>query len=189
MYLDDIIVFALTEEEHLRRLDLALERIGKAGLTLKPSKCHWMKRSVKFLGHIISGKSVTVDPAKIYAVNNFPVPKNATDVRSFLGLTSYYRRFIADFASRSKALADLTKKKRIFGWTEETQKSFEDLKLCLATAPILRCPDFTLPFKLYTDACDYGIGLVLAQGTDDGEVVVAYASRLLKSSELKYAVL
>ena len=189
VYLDDVIVFAPTEEEHLRRLDLVLERICKAGLTLKPSKCHWMKESVKFLGHIISGEGVKVDPAKIDSVRNFPVPKNATDVRSFLGLTSYYRRFIANFARRSKALAELTKKKRIFHWTEEAQRSFEDLKSCLATAPILRCPDFNLPFKLYTDACDYGIGAVLAQDTSDGEVVVAYASRLLKSSELKYAVL
>ena len=91
VYLDDVIVFAPTEEEHLRRLDLVLERISKAGLTLKPSKCHWMKDSVKFLGHIISGKGVMVDPGKINSVSNFPIPKNATDVRSFLGLTSYYR--------------------------------------------------------------------------------------------------
>ena len=189
VYLDDVIVFAPTEEEHLRRLDLVLGRISKAGLTLKPSKCHWMKSSVKFLGHIISGKGVMVDPAKVESVSNFPVPKNSTEVRSFLGLTSYYRRFIDDFASRSKALAELTKKKRIFKWTEEAQKSFDDLKTCLTTAPVLRCPDFNLPFKLYTDACDYGIGAVLAQDAPDGEVVVAYASRLLKSSELKYAVL
>ena len=189
VYLDDVIMFAPTEEEHLRRLDPILERISKAGLTLKPSKCHWIKDSVKFLGHIISGKGIMVDPGKIDSVSNFPIPKNATDVRSFLGLTSYCRRFIKDFASRSKALADLTKKKRIFKWTEEGQKSFDDLKSCLTTAPVLRCPDFNLQFKLYADACDYGIGAVLAQETSDGEVVVAYASRLLKSSELKYAVL
>ena len=188
VYLDDVIVFAPTEEEHLRRIDLVLERIRKAFLTLKPSKCHWMKESVKFLGHI-SGKGVMVDPGKINSVSNFPIPKNATDVRSFLGLTSYYRRFIKDFASRSKALADLTKKKRNLKWTEEAQKSFDDLKSCLTTAPVFRSPDFNLQFKLYTDACDYGIGAVLAQETPDGEVVVAYTSCLLKSSELKYAVL
>ena len=189
VYLDDVVVFAATEEEHMRRLDLVLGRIARAGLTLKPAKCQWMKNSVKFLGHIISSEGVSVDPAKVKSVSSFPLPKNSTDVRSFLGLTSYYRRFISEFASRSKPLADLTKKKCKFVWTKEAQESFEDLKNCLVTAPILKCPDFSLPFNLYTDACDYGIGAVLAQETPDGEVVIAYASRLLKSSELKYAVL
>ena len=189
VYMDDVVVFAPTVEEHLRRLDLVLGRIAKAGLTLKPSKCQWMQRSVKFLGHIISEEGVAVDPEKVKSVRNFPTPKNQTDVRSFLGLTSYYRRFIPDFASRSKPLAELTKKKRKFIWTEEAQKSFEDLKTCLSTTPILRCPDFSLPFILYTDACDYGIGAVLSQDTPNGEVVIAYASRLLKQSEIKYAVL
>eukprot|EP00795_Rhopilema_esculentum_P005390 gene5390-558_t len=177
------------EAQPVRQRPYRVPETKRQQIAKEPSKCHWMKESVKFLGHIISGEGVKVDPAKIDSVRNFPVPKNATDVRSFLGLTSYYRRFIANFARRSKALAELTKKKRIFHWTEEAQRSFEDLKSCLATAPILRCPDFNLPFKLYTDACDDGIGAVLAQDTSDGEVVVAYASRLLKSSELKYAVL
>ena len=130
-----------------------------------------------------------VDPAKITSVSTCHIPKNVTEIRSFLGLTSYYRRFIDDFASRSKELADLTKKKRIVNWTEEAQKSYEDLKTCLITAPVLRCPDFNLQFKFYTDACDYWIGAALAQDTPDGEVVVAYTSGLLKSSKLKYAVL
>eukprot|EP00794_Sanderia_malayensis_P019624 gene19624-biopygen13894 len=178
-----------TEEEHLKRLDMVLERITKANLTLKPSKCQWLRNSVKFLGHIVSKEGVAVDPAKVRSVSSFPILLNKSDVRSFLGMTSYYRRFILDFASRSKHLAELTKKKCLSRWTEDAQKAFEDLKSCLTTTPILRCPDFRLPFKLYTDACDYGIGSVLAQETSDGEVVVAYASRLLKSSERKYAVL
>ena len=106
VYLDGVIVFVSREEEYLRRLDLVLERISKAGFNLKPSKCHWMKGSVKFPGHIISVKGVTVDPGKIESVSNSPIPRNATDVRSFLGMTSYF--------SRSKALADLSKKKRMF---------------------------------------------------------------------------
>eukprot|EP00794_Sanderia_malayensis_P003906 gene3906-biopygen3342 len=145
VYLDDVIVFAPTVEEHLKRLDVVLDRIEKAGLTLKPAKCQWLRRSVKFLGHIVSEEGVTVDPAKVSSVKNFPIPQNKTDVRSFLGLTGYYRRFIADYASRSKPL-----------------------------------------FKLYTDACDYGLGAVLAQETDDGEAVIAYASRILKPSEAKH---
>ncbi len=114
VYLDDVIVFASNVEEHLKRLDVVLDRIEKAGLTLKPAKCQWLKRSVKFLGHIVSEEGVTVDPAKVSSVQNFPIPKNKTDVRSFLELTIYYRRFIADYASRSKPLVDLTKNKRIF---------------------------------------------------------------------------
>eukprot|EP00112_Aurelia_sp_Birch-Aquarium-sp1_P012429 Seg2613.2 transcript_id=Seg2613.2/GoldUCD/mRNA.D3Y31 product="Transposon Ty3-G Gag-Pol polyprotein" protein_id=Seg2613.2/GoldUCD/D3Y31 len=189
VYLDDVIVFAPSVEEHFKRLDLVLDRIEKAGLTLKPSKCQWLKSSVKFLGHIVSKDGVMVDQAKVNAVKDFPTPQNKTDVRSFLGLTSYYRRFIENFANRSKPLVDLTKKKRLFQWTTEAEEAFQDLKQSLITAPVLRCPDFSLPFKLYTDACDYGIGSVLAQETEDGEIVIAYASRMLKSSELKYAVL
>ena len=189
VYLDDIVVFAATEEEHTHQLNLVLERVAKAGLTLKHSKCHWMQKSVKFLGHIVSSDGISVDPAKVKSVSCFPLPQNSTDVRSFLGLTSYYRRFIPVFASRSKPLADLTKKKCKFVWNKDAQKSFDDLQHCLTSAPILRCPDFSLPFKLYTDACEYGIGAVLAQETPNGEVVIAYASRLLKSSERKYGVL
>eukprot|EP00794_Sanderia_malayensis_P018389 gene18389-biopygen12333 len=189
VYLDDVIVFAPTVEEHLKRLDVALDRIEKAGLTLKPAKCQWLRRSVKFLGHIVSEEGVTVDPAKVSSVKNFPIPQNKTDVRSFLGLTGYYRRFIADYASRSKPLVDLTKKKRLFQWTKDADDVFQELKDCLISAPVLQCPDFSLQFKLYTDACDYGLGAVLAQETDDGEAVIAYASRILKPSEAKYAVL
>eukprot|EP00794_Sanderia_malayensis_P018581 gene18581-biopygen15656 len=189
VYLDDVIVFAPTVEEHLKRLDVVLDRIEKAGLTLKPAKCQWLRRSVKFLGHIVSEEGVTVDPAKVSSVKNFPIPQNKTDVRSFLGLTGYYRRFIADYASRSKPLVDLTKKKRLFQWTKDADDVFQELKDCLISAPVLQCPDFSLQFKLYTDACDYGLGAVLAQETDDGEAVIAYASRILKPSEAKYAVL
>ena len=189
VYLDDIIVFASSFEEHLKRLDTVLGRIASAGLTLKPSKCQWLKKSVKFLGHIVSDKGVTVDPAKVQSVKEFPFPQNKTDVRSFLGLTSYYRKFIKDYASRSKPLVDLTKKKRLFAWTSEAESAFMDLKQCLVSAPILRCPDFSSQFKLYTDACNYGVGAVLAQDAVDGEVVIAYASRILKPSEIKYAVL
>ena len=123
------------------------------------------------------------------SVEEFPTPQNKTDVRSFIGLTSYYRRFIENYASRSKPLVDLTKKKRLFVWTKDAEFAFQDLKQCLMSAPILQCPDFGRPFKLYTDACDYGVGAVLAQDTAEGETVVVYASRILKPSEIKYVVL
>ena len=141
--MDLVIVFAPSVEEHLKRLDVVLDRIEKAGLTLKPAKCQWFKRSVKFLGHIVSEEGVTVDPAKVSSVQNVPIPKNKTDVRSFLGLTGYYRRFIADYASRSKPLVDLTKKKPLFQWTKEAEDAFKEMKDCLTSAPALRCPDFS----------------------------------------------
>eukprot|EP00794_Sanderia_malayensis_P003876 gene3876-4419_t len=117
---------------------MVLERIAKANLTLKPSKCQWLRDSVKFLGHIVSKEGVAVDPAKVRSVSSFPIPLNKSDVRGFLGMTSYYQRFIPDFASRSKHLAELTKKKCLFRWTEDAEKAFEDLKSCLTTTPILR---------------------------------------------------
>eukprot|EP00794_Sanderia_malayensis_P018342 gene18342-20185_t len=164
-------------------------RIETAGLTLKPAKCQWLGRLVKFLGHIVPEEGVTVDPAKVSSVKNFPIPQNKTDVRRFLGLTGYYRRFIANYASRSKPLVDLTKKKRLFQRTKDADNVFQELKNCLISAPVLQCPDASLQFKLYTDACDYGLGAVLAQETDDGETVIAYANRILKPSEAKYSVL
>eukprot|EP00794_Sanderia_malayensis_P009279 gene9279-10258_t len=113
------------EFEEPSELTESLDRIEKAGLTLKPVKCQWLRRSVKFLGHIVSEEGVTVDPAKVSSVKNFPIPQNKTDVRSFLGLTGYYRRFIADSASRSKPLVDLTKNKRLFQWTKDADDTLE----------------------------------------------------------------
>eukprot|EP00794_Sanderia_malayensis_P011438 gene11438-biopygen9117 len=153
VYLDDIIVFAPTVEEHLKRLDVVLDRIETAGLTLKPAKCQWLGRLGKFLGHIVPEEGVTVDPAKVSSVKNFPIPQNKTDR------------------------------------TKDADNVFQELKNCLISAPVLQCPDVSLQFKLYTDACDYGLGAVLAQETDDGEAVIAYANRILKPSEAKYAVL
>ena len=110
IHLNDIIIFSPTEEEQLNRLNLVLERIAKAGLTLKPSKCQWLQQSVKFLGHILPGDGITVNPEKVRAVQDIP-PRNKTDVRSFLGLTSYYGRFTEDYADCAKPLTELTMKK------------------------------------------------------------------------------
>ena len=117
--------------------------------------------------------------AKSETCNSFPLPQNSTDVRSFLGLTSCYQRSISGLESRSKPLADFKRSAGLL-WTKGAQESFDDLLKCLATCPIVKCPDFCLSFNLYNVACDYGIGAVRTPEIPGGEVVIAYASRLLK---------
>ena len=190
VYLDDIIIFSRTFEEHMDRLKTVLSRLKKAGLTLKPRKCQWVQRSVKYLGHIISEDGIRPDSAKIKAVEDFPAPTSRTLVKKFLGMTSYYRRFVPNYASIVKPLTQLTKirgQPKIFQWNEEAQRAFEHLKMSLLTEPVLRLPDFDRNFVVYTDASDYGLGAVLAQNFVDGEAVVAYASRQLSSSERNYS--
>ena len=191
VYLDDVIIFGKTFDEHQERLRIVLNRLCEAGLTLKPSKCQWARTEVKYLGHLISREGIKPDPGKITAVKNFPIPRNRTEVRAFLGLASYYRRFIQDFATIAKPLTELTKTKgnSLFSWTQEADIAFAKLKNLLIQAPILGCPDYKSPFIVQTDASNHGIGVVLAQNQKGKEVVIAYASRQLRPSEIKYAAI
>ena len=191
VYLDDVIIFGRNFDEHLTRLRTVLARLNGAGLSLKPSKCQWAKTEVKYLGHIIDGAGIKPDPSKLIAVRDFPIPENRTEVRAFLGLASYYRRFIPSFATIAKPLTNLTKTKegKAFQWTSEEKTSFEHLKELLMQSPILCCPDFNKPFILQTDASNHGLGAVLTQEQDGAEVAVAYASRQLKPSEENYATI
>ena len=140
VYLDDIIVFSETEEEHLERIKMVLERIRVAGLKLKPEKCTLMQKSVSFLGHVVSGDGFSTDPEKIRAVTEWPTPSCVKDLRSFLGLASYYRRFVRGFASLASPLHDLMKKGVHFEWTEEADAAFQALKAALTSPPILAMP-------------------------------------------------
>ena len=189
VYLDDVTIFGRDFDEHLARLRTVLTRLNAAGLSLKPSKCHWAK--LKYLGHIVDGEGIKPDPSKLLAVKDFPVPENRTEVRAFLGLASYYRRFIPNFAAIAKPLTNVTKTKegKAFRWTSEENKSFEHLKELLVQSPILRCPDFNKPFVLQTDASNHGLGAILMQVQDGEEVAIAYASRQLKPSEENYATI
>eukprot|EP00112_Aurelia_sp_Birch-Aquarium-sp1_P022168 Seg6151.1 transcript_id=Seg6151.1/GoldUCD/mRNA.D3Y31 product="Retrovirus-related Pol polyprotein from transposon 297" protein_id=Seg6151.1/GoldUCD/D3Y31 len=182
VYLDDVIIFGRDFEEHLTRLRTVLTRLNAAGLSLKPSKCHWAKTEVKYLGHVIDGEGIKPDPSKLLAVKDFPVPENRTEVRAFLVLASYYRRFIPNFAAIAKPLTNVSKTKegKAFRWTNEENTSFEHLKELLMQSPILCCPDFNKPFVLQTDASNHGLGAVLTQEQDGVEVAIAYASRQLK---------
>ena len=128
-YLDDIIVYARTFDEHLRNLDLALSRLKLHGLTLKPSKCTLFKSEVKFLGHIASKSGVSCDPEKVACVSNWPIPKSLKEVRQFLGLASYYRKFVKDFAKLAAPMYDLIKKSaKQFEWTDQCNEAFLCLK-------------------------------------------------------------
>ena len=188
VYLDDVIVFGRDFEEHLVRLREVFERFRQAGLKLKPSKCFLLRPKVPFLGHVISADGVSTDPDKIRAVEQWPIPSNVSDVRSFLGLASYYRRFIEDFAEIASPLHRLTAKSiERFQWSSECDRAFRSLKEKLVTAPVLAFPRSDAKFIVDCDASDYGLGAVISQEQDGSERVIAYASRVLDNRERRYS--
>ncbi|KAK6171893.1 hypothetical protein SNE40_018316 [Patella caerulea] len=188
VYLDDIIIYSQTFVEHLDRIEMALNRLRKAGLKLKASKCNLFRDEVKYLGHIVSSNGIATDPTKIECVRGCRTPVNVTEVRSFLGLCSYYRRFIKHFSDIAKPLNKLTEKGQKFNWTDECESSFQTLKLRLTESPVLAYPDPTKSFILDTDASGYGIGAVVSRVHDGVERMVAYGSRSLSKTERNYCV-
>jgi hypothetical protein len=188
VYLDDIVVFSADLDQHLVRLRQVLERLKNAGLKLKPSKCEVMRRSVEFLGHIVSEAGIGPHPKKISDVLDWPVPVCLRELRAFLGLCGYYRRFVKGFSHIAAPLYALTEKGRTFTWSEACQVAFDELKQHLTTAPILAMPIDNAPFVLDTDASDLAIGAVLSEVIDGEERVIAYANRRLTRSEANYCV-
>jgi hypothetical protein len=188
VYLDDIVVFAPTFEQHLLRLEEVLDRLITAGLKVKPSKCQLARRAVTFLGHVVSENGVSTDPAKVEAVESWPSPGTVTEVRSFLGLAGYYRAFVPGFATIAKPLSSLAEKGRVFKWDEGCEEAFRELKRLLTAAPVLAFPHAEGQLVLDTDASDTGLGVVLAQDQGEGERVLAYGSRALNKPERNYCV-
>ena len=187
-YLDDIVVFSPDFEQHLKDLTQVFDKIRAAKLKIKPPKCAFAKPGIHYLGFIITPKGVECDPETTAKVAAFEPPRCRREVRSFLGLTSYYRKFIKGYAFIAKPLHNLTKDDVDFVWTEECHHAFEVLKEALVSPPILSFPDFTKPFTVTTDASGYGVGCVLKQNNSEGrEVVVAYASRVLNEVEQRYS--
>ena len=191
VYLDDIIVWSAIFYKHLHRLRQVFDRIRKAGLKLKPAKCQFLKKRVTFLGHVVSSQGIETDPEKTRDVDEWPTPENLVELQSFLGLASYYRRFIADFSIIAEPLYRLSKKGIRFLWGPEQRRAFEELKHRLTSAPVLAYPDFSPgagTFVLDTYASQrLGIGAVLSQVQSDGtERVVAYGSRSLNEHERNY---
>ena len=189
IYLDDILVFSETFEAHLLHLRQVLERFKVAGLKLKPSKCHFFSQTVEYLGHLVTPREILPNPNRVSAIKEFPAPKSVKEVRQFLGLGSYYRRFIRNFAEIAHPLHLLTQKDAIFQWSPECQKAFQQLKDALVSPPVLAYPDFSKSFTLETDASIKGLGAVLSQLQDDNSLhPVAYASRSVSGAEKRYAI-
>ena len=186
VYLDDIIIFSQNIDDHLQKLREVFLRLQGAGLKIKPIKCFLMQRSVHYLGHVVSSKGVETDPKKVSCIKEWPTPKDVKELRQFLGLASYYRRFIKSFALKANPLYRLTEKGRRWEWTKECGESFTNLKQALASAPILAFPNFDNDFILDTDASTDGLGAVLSQQSEEGERVIAYASRTLTKAERQY---
>ena len=187
VFLDDVIVYSATFEQHLKDLHRVLSCIGQAGMTFKLSKCHFFENSVEYLGHIISDEGVRVCPDKVVAVKEFPQPEGPTKVKSFLGLSGFYRRFVKDYSVIARPLYDLTKKKTVFKWNPKAQEAFDTLKEALCTAPVLQYPDFAKPMEIHVDACPWGGGAVLCQkGADDLPHPIAYWSTVFNEHQLNY---
>jgi len=188
IYLDDIIIYSTTPEQHIERLRSVLQRLRGAGLKLKPSKCDVMRSSVDFLGHRVSAEGIQPDLQKVSAVTEWPTPVTLRDLRAFLGMCGYYRRFVDHFSSVAAPLYALTEKGRAFVWSPDCQNAFDQLKRHLTTCPILCMPTSDDAFLLDTDASDVAIGAVLSQRIDGTERVVAYASKRLSKVEMNYCV-
>ncbi|KAK1650141.1 hypothetical protein QYE76_067946 [Lolium multiflorum] len=182
IYIDDILVYSKTEEEHTEHLRLVLTKLREHRLYAKFSKCEFWLQELIFLGHVVSAKGVAVIPEKVQSVLDWKTPKSAKEIRSFLGLAGYYRRYIENFSKIAKPMTDLLKKDKKFEWSEKAEESFQTLKIKLTTAPVLVLPDTSKDFVIFCDASLQGLGCVLMQ---DGHVV-AYASRQLKPHELNY---
>jgi len=188
VYLDDVLVFGNTFEEEFGRLEEVLRRLRSANLKLSPKKCTFFQHEVSFLGHVVGQEGVRTDPLKVTAVEGWPVPTDVAGVRSFLGLCSYYRRFVPRFATIAAPLHQLTRKGARFLWDEACQQAFEALKRALVDAPVLPYPDPSLPYLLDTDASAEGVGAVLSQVKEGQERVVAYFSTKFSKPERNYCV-
>ncbi|GJW57361.1 putative reverse transcriptase domain-containing protein [Tanacetum coccineum] len=163
VFIDDILIYSKTQEEHVEHLRLVLELLKKEKLYAKFSKCEFWLREVQFLGHVINGNGIYIDPSKIEVVKNWKAPRTPTEVRSFLGLAGYYRRFIENFSKIAKSLTILTQKSKTFDWGEEQELAFQTLKDKLCNAPVLALPDSLEDFVVYCDASKIGLGCLLMQ--------------------------
>ena len=189
IYLDDVVVIGQTFSEHLSNLQTIFERLWSAGLRLKPAKCKLVQQEVEFLGYRVSRSGISTEPRKVAAVKEYPIPQNVRALREFLGLASYYRRFILLFSSVAKPLYALTRKEVPFVWSEDCAAAFEGLRTRLTKAPVLAYPQFDREFLLETDASGMGLGAVLSQEQDDKSIrPISYASRTLQPHERNYGI-
>lgn len=189
VYLDDLLIVSSTFDDHLKLLSEVAHHLRSAGLTLNIAKCKWCLKEVKYLGYVIGNGVIKTDSDKISAIRDLPPPKSIREVRRFMGLASWYRRFIDNFSALTSPISDLTKKTKNFTWTKEADESFRQLKTCLTTAPVLITPNFGKPFVIQCDASMHGIGGVLAQEDEEGvERPIAFYSYKLNQAQRKYSI-
>ena len=190
VYLDDILIFTESIEEHRKITRRVLELLQRHKLFLKPDKCEFEKTKVEYLGVIISHNSVEMDPVKVAGVTDWPAPTSKKEVQSFLGFTNFYRRFIEDFSHHARPLFDLTKSDTKWKWTTEEQSAFDSLKNAVTSAPILMSPDNSRPFRIEADSSDFATGAVLSQQSPDDEKwhPVAFLSKSLSPVERNYEI-
>lgn len=199
VYIDDIIIYARTFEEHLERLEAVFARLEKYGLKLKSSKCSFFKERVKYLGHVISQEGIETDPEKVSAIRDWPVPQNLDQLRTFLGFCGYYRKFVPAFSKLVKPLNDLVTsllgkpgkgkrqlKTEDWVWSDDCQSAFDGVVQILSSPTVLSYPDFKSPFIVNTDASHDGLGATLSQIQEGVEKVICYASRALRKAEKNY---
>lgn len=187
VYLDDIIVYGKNLYDHNEKLTEVFERLRLANLKLQPDKCNFLQRECVYLGHVISKDGIKPDERKVKSVIEFPVPTTVKNIKSFLGLSGYYRKFINSYSAIAKPLTNLLKRDIKFTWSDECQKSFDTLKKALCSEPILKYPDFTKPFLLTADASNKALGAILSQGEIGQDLPICFASRTLNKSESNYS--
>lgn len=189
VYLDDIIVFSTSLQEHMVNLQKVFQRLRESNFKIQMDKSEFLKIETAYLGHIISKDGIKPNPDKISAIQNYPLPKTATEIKRFLGLLGYYRKFIPDFARITKPMTQCLKKGSKITMDQSYVECFEKCKTLLVNDPILQYPDFTKDFILTTDASNLAIGAVLSQGTVGADKPIAYASRTLNTSEINYSTI
>ena len=186
IFLDDILIYSQNLDDHMKHVKMALQILRKHQLYAKPSKCSFFQHSVEYLGHIVSSNGVEPDPAKIKAIHEWKIPTNVKEIRSFLGLAGYYRRFIQDFAKIAAPLTDLTRKNIPYRWSLREGEAFNKLKELMTQAPVLQLADPNLEYKVTCDASDFAVGAVLSQEHEDGEHPIAFESRKMNPAEGNY---
>jgi hypothetical protein len=189
VYIDDINVASKSFEEYLSHLEQVFSRLTQAGLKLSLEKCSFFKDEIPFLGHVVSRKGIHTDSEKLRVIKEFPIPKDLTQLRGFIALASYYRKFVKNFSSIVEPLNRLLKKNVPYIWNKDQQEVFERLKTCLVTPPILAYPNFEKPFIVYTNASTFALGAILSQKDEmKKEHVIAYASQTLNKHERNYGI-
>lgn len=188
VYLDDIIIFGKTLEEHNKNLSVVFERLRETNLKLNPQKCNFLKTELLYLGHLVSAEGVKPDPSKIEIIKHWSSPQTADEVKRFVAFANYYRKHIKDFARLCSPLNKLTRKNEDFNWTEECERSFQYLKKCFMNPPVLDYPDFSEKniFTVHTDASGKALGAVLS---NQNARPIAFASKALNSAELNYSTI